>query len=102
MAINRPVEAPLSSRTEPPAPGTTQPFGQRELDAIHNAVTAVSIANRQTMPQIAATVDQLKAVFGQVRVIHAREGGYELGREPPLGVIAHAPHVPIKKRSKRL
>ncbi len=64
------------------------------------AVTAASIANRQAMPQIAAAVDQLRAVFGPVQVIFAAEGGRELGQAPDPGVIAHPPHVPGKPRKR--
>lgn len=64
------------------------------------AVTAASIAVRQPMPQIAAVVDQLKAVFGPVRVIYVVENGCELGKAPDPGVIAHPPHVPSKSRKR--
>ncbi len=62
--------------------------------AVNLAVTAVSTANRLAMPQVAAAVDQLRDVFGPVRVIDAVENGRELGQPPEPGVIAHPPHIP--------
>lgn len=38
--------------------------------------------NRERMPEIAAFVDAMRAAFGndQVRVLWARENGYEVGK----------------------
>jgi hypothetical protein len=36
--------------------------------------------NRETMPGTAAIVDELTAAFGQVKVLHAKEGGREIGK----------------------
>lgn len=35
--------------------------------------------NRQTMPGVAALVDEVSAVFGQVKVRWAKEGDHEIG-----------------------
>jgi len=80
-------------------PGTNPTTNRHGPVAPALAVTAVS-RNRQTMPIIAAVVDQLREVFGPVQVVFASEGGKNLGREPPPGVIAYPPHVPIKLRKR--
>ena len=40
--------------------------------------------NRAAMPQFAAWLDELRRVFGPVRVLWAREGGVEVGRRPEV------------------
>lgn len=81
-------------------PGTNPTTNRRAAVAPALAITAVSTANRQAIPQVAAAVDQLREVFGPVQVIYAAEGGRELGEAPDPGVIAHPPHVPIKLRKR--
>ena len=44
--------------------------------------------NRERMPQVAAFVDELRALFGPVTVEYASEGGLELGKRGPVGVEA--------------
>lgn len=36
--------------------------------------------NRNAMPEIARVVDDFRAVFGDVKVTYAKEGGKELGK----------------------
>lgn len=36
--------------------------------------------NRRNFPGVAAMVDELSAAFGRVRVLHAVEGGREIGK----------------------
>ena len=40
------------------------------------------------MPQVAAFVDRLRELFGEVAVEYAQEGGLELGKRGPVGVEA--------------
>ncbi len=82
-------------------PGTNPTTNRHGPVAPALAVTAVSTANRQAMPKIAAVVDRLRAVFGPVQVIFASEGEKNLGREPPPGVIAHPLHAPCQSRGNR-
>jgi hypothetical protein len=43
-------------------------------------------ANRERMPGTAAIVDAFRAKFGAaVKVLHAKEGGQEVGAAPDLG-----------------
>lgn len=41
---------------------------------------SVAARNRAAMPVLAAWVDELRRVFGPVRVRHLREAGLELGK----------------------
>lgn len=44
--------------------------------------------NRTNMPTIAAFVDQIRSVFGPVKVLWARENGHEVGKVPePEGLV---------------
>lgn len=41
--------------------------------------------NRREMPGVAAIVDEFRAIFGAgVKVLHAEEGGREIGKPPPF------------------
>lgn len=45
--------------------------------------------NRDSMPVVAALVDDFRAIFGDVKVTYAKEGGRELGKpdaDPGLSV----------------
>jgi hypothetical protein len=42
---------------------------------------------REAMPGTAALVDELRAVFGDVKVRHAKEGDKEVGRPQPFDGI---------------
>jgi len=44
--------------------------------------------NRERMPETARVIDELQRVFGKVTVLHAKEGGHEIGAPGPRGVIA--------------
>ena len=35
--------------------------------------------NRERMPQVSKFIDEVRAVFGEVKVLYAREGDYEVG-----------------------
>lgn len=52
--------------------------------------------NRSKMPTVAAFVDAVRAEFGDVRVIYAKENGIELGTKPERGIILK----PFAKRKK--
>lgn len=60
--------------------------------------------NRQKMPNVAAMVDKIRAVFGDsVKVIYAKENGYELGTpidRSKLVVPDTTPSVEIRKRKR--
>lgn len=43
--------------------------------------------NRERMPIIAAWVDQMRELFGEVRVNYVNENGIELGKRGPEGVV---------------
>ena len=53
--------------------------------------------NRARMPQVAAWVDGLRALFGPVTVEYAKEGGLELGKRGPRGVEAARTYVEPKR-----
>lgn len=36
--------------------------------------------NRERMPEVTAFVDKVRAVFGEVKVLYAREGDCEVGK----------------------
>ena len=42
--------------------------------------------NRRRMPWVTAAVDQFREVFGDVRVVWAKEGGVEIGSKGPDGI----------------
>jgi hypothetical protein len=43
--------------------------------------------NREQMPTVAGWVDDLRAVFGDVRVVYAEENGRVVGVKPEPGVV---------------
>lgn len=42
--------------------------------------------NRRRMPGVTAVVDEYREVFGDVRVVWAKEGGVEIGSKGPDGI----------------
>lgn len=94
-----PGKAPTG--VEAPHPGCPSGPAKQAPIAPSTTVTAVSIANRQAMPQVAAAVDQLRSVFGPVQVVFASEGGKELGREPPPGIKPMITGACAPKRTAR-
>lgn len=58
-------------------------------------------ANRLAMPVVAGVVDSLRRVFGAVRVVYAEENGRTLGTLPPPGVVAHPPHIPTNRDTRK-
>lgn len=44
-----------------------------------DSVEAQRKKNRERMPEVTAFVDEVRAVFGEVKILYAREGDYEVG-----------------------
>ncbi len=40
------------------------------------------------MPQVSKFIDEVRAVFGEVKVLYAREGDYEVGKRELMMVAA--------------
>lgn len=60
--------------------------------------------NRERMPNVARMVDEIRAVFGDgVKVLYAKEGGYELGTPFDRSKLAKpnvCPGIPPKKTKR--
>lgn len=57
-----------------------------KVEALRAQASARAAENRRRMPTIAAWVDEAKAVFGQVTVAYASEGGITQGQLTTGGV----------------
>lgn len=57
--------------------------------------------NRRKMPTVAAFVDEVRAVFGDCKVVYAKENGIELGRRPERGIIPNLSEYKPKRSTRK-
>jgi hypothetical protein len=57
-----------------------------KVEAMRSQAAAKAEENRRRMPQVAAWVDGIKAVFDQATVTYASEGGITLGKPMTGGI----------------
>ncbi len=59
---------------------------QKKVESMRQASADRAAENRKRMPVVASVVDDFRGVFGDVKVIHAKENGIEMGRPGEDGI----------------